>query len=203
MSSTENRIAIVDLAHHSVDYARPSTRTLEAFIGGRGLGAAILHRHDSRSEPLSPDGLLCTGASPGPVYLHVRGEIISIHPARALWGKGAVETTVALQAAHPNARVLAIGPASEAEVPIATVINDKGRASGVRNGVGAVWGSKRLRAARLAGRPRCSGAEGGTGQHRRGALSHARARKHVGNAGAPAQRVRSFGARDRHRASVS
>ena len=42
--------------------------------------------------------------------------------------------------------MLAIGPAGEALVPIATVINDKGRASGVRNGVGAVWGSKGLKA---------------------------------------------------------
>jgi aldehyde:ferredoxin oxidoreductase len=42
-------------------------------------------------------------------------------------------------------RVLAIGPAGEALSPIATVINDKGRASGVRHGVGAVFGSKSLK----------------------------------------------------------
>jgi aldehyde:ferredoxin oxidoreductase len=57
-----------------------------------------------------------------------------------------METTEALQAIHQKARVLAIGPAGEKLVPIATVINDKGRASGVRNGVGAVWGSKALKA---------------------------------------------------------
>ena len=50
-----------------------------------------------------------------------------------------------LQAAHTNAHVLAIGPAGERLSPVATVINDKGRASGVRHGVGSVFGSKRLK----------------------------------------------------------
>ena len=35
---------------------------------------------------------------------------ITIRSARPLWGKGALATTEALQAAHPDARVLAIGP---------------------------------------------------------------------------------------------
>ena len=76
----------------------------------------------------------------------VEGTRVEIRDAGALWGKGAVETVSLLQAAHRDAHVLAIGPSGEAMSPIATVINDKGRASGVRHGVGAVLGSKRVKA---------------------------------------------------------
>src|SRR5262245_42755732 len=92
------------------------------------------------------DGIVIIGRADTPVYLHVQGPSLTIRCARALWGSGAIETTQRLQAMHPKARVLAIGPAGEGQVPIATVINDKGRASGVRNGVGALWGSKALKA---------------------------------------------------------
>src|SRR5215813_2370273 len=192
------RVAIVDLTNRRVDYSGLPESVLRSFIGGRGLGAAILCRHDGPSEPLAPesplcmligpmtgtdfplanrltfvfrspqtrtlawantggyiaaelrngglDGLVLVGRAETPVYLHVKGASITIHCARALWGKGAIAATEALQAMHHEARVLAIGPAGEALVPIATVINDKGRASGVRNGVGGVWGSKGLKA---------------------------------------------------------
>ena len=192
------RLAIVDLTNRQVDYSTVPESVLRSFIGGRGLGAAILCRHAGAVEPLAPenplcmlvgpmtgtdfplsnrlvfvfrspqtrtlawantggyiaaelksgglDGIVLLGRAETPVYLHVHGTSITIHCARSLWGKGAIETTEALQATHQEARVLAIGPAGEALVPIATVINDKGRASGVRNGVGAVWGSKALKA---------------------------------------------------------
>jgi aldehyde:ferredoxin oxidoreductase len=192
------RLAIVDLTKRQVDYSAVPESVLRSFIGGRGLGAAILYRHARSIEPLAPehplcmlvgpmtgtdfplsnrlvfvfrspqtrtlawantggyiaaelktgglDGIVLVGRAETPVYLHVQGTSITIHCARSLWGKGAIETTELLQATHQEARVLAIGPAGEALVPIATVINDKGRASGVRNGVGAVWGSKGLKA---------------------------------------------------------
>jgi aldehyde:ferredoxin oxidoreductase len=182
----------------SVDISEIPDSAFRSFIGGRGLGAAILLRHGGPVDPLAPESPLCMLAGPmtgtdfplanrltfvfrspqtrtvawamtggyiaaelrnggldgivvlgraaAPVYLHVQGATVTIHPARALWGKGALATTEALQAAHPDARVLAIGPAGEGQVPIATVINDKGRASGVRSGVGAVWGAKHLKA---------------------------------------------------------
>lgn len=119
-------------------FRSPQTRTL-AWANTGGYIAAEL-----RNGGL--DGLVLVGRAETPVYLHVKGTSITIRCARALWGKGAIATTEALQAMHHEARVLAIGPAGEALVPIATVINDKGRASGVRNGVGAVWGSKGLKA---------------------------------------------------------
>ena len=119
-------------------FRSPQTRTL-AWANTGGYIAAEL-----KSGGL--DGIVLIGRADTPVYLHVRGTSIAIHCARSQWGKGALETTEVLQATHPDARVLAIGPAGEALLPIATVINDKGRASGVRNGVGAVWGSKGLKA---------------------------------------------------------
>ena len=115
-------------------FRSPQTRTL-AWANTGGYIAAEL-----KSGGL--DGIVLLGRAKTPVYLHVHGTSIAIHCARSLWGKGAIETTELLQATHQKARVLAIGPAGERLVPIATVINDKGRASGVRNGVGAVWGSK-------------------------------------------------------------
>jgi aldehyde:ferredoxin oxidoreductase len=119
-------------------FRSPQTRTL-AWANTGGYIAAELKNGGL-------DGLVLVGRAETPVYLHVKGTSITINCARALWGKGALATTEALQAMHQKARVLAIGPAGEALVPIATVINDKGRASGVRNGVGAVWGSKGLKA---------------------------------------------------------
>ena len=90
------------------------------------------------------DGLVIVGRAPRPVYLSVQGTQIEIHPAESLWGRGAVETVTALQEAY-DGHVLSIGPAGERLSPMATVINDKGRASGVRHGIGAVMGSKHLK----------------------------------------------------------
>jgi aldehyde:ferredoxin oxidoreductase len=91
------------------------------------------------------DGLMVVGQSQRPCYLLVGGGRVEIRDASTLWGKGAIDATGLLQKAHGKVRVLAIGPAGEALSPIATVINDKGRASGVRHGVGAVFGGKGLK----------------------------------------------------------
>src|SRR5262245_50970468 len=91
------------------------------------------------------DGLIVVGRSPRPCYLLVGGGRIEIRDAHTLWGKGAIEATGMLLEEYGKVRVLAIGPAGEALSPIATVINDKGRASGVRHGVGAVLGEKGLK----------------------------------------------------------
>lgn len=71
---------------------------------------------------------------------------ITIAEAEYLRGRGAVETCAAIRAAVGDARVLSIGPAGEGALPIATVVNDMGRTSGVRHGVGAVFGSKNIKA---------------------------------------------------------
>ncbi len=71
---------------------------------------------------------------------------ISFVDVEGLRGRGAVETCAAMRLLAGDARVLAIGPAGEKQLPIATVVNDMGRSSGVRHGAGSVFGSKNLKA---------------------------------------------------------
>ncbi len=92
------------------------------------------------------DGIVIVGRSRSPVYLLVRDGSIEIRDASDLWGLGAIETISLLRRVHGDSRVLAIGPAGENLVRFANVVNDTGRASGVRHGVGCVLGSKRVKA---------------------------------------------------------
>ncbi|MEM0442720.1 MAG: aldehyde ferredoxin oxidoreductase C-terminal domain-containing protein [Candidatus Caldarchaeum sp.] len=71
---------------------------------------------------------------------------ISVVEAPGLAGLGAVETCAVIRGGVGDARVLSIGVAGEKRAPIATIINDMGRSSGVRHGAGAVLGSKNLKA---------------------------------------------------------
>ena len=87
------------------------------------------------------------GKSPRPVALVVTpagGEIV---PADGLWGKSAPETVAALSG---HGGVAAIGPAGENGVLFANVLVDEGNAAG-RGGLGAVMGSKRLKAVAVDG----------------------------------------------------
>ena len=92
------------------------------------------------------DGFIFEGKSDKPVYLYVNDDEIEIREAEHLWGKDVFETTdILLEETVENARVACIGPAGEKEVLFATVMNDKDRAAG-RSGLGAVMGSKNLKA---------------------------------------------------------
>lgn len=92
------------------------------------------------------DGLIFEGKSPKPVYLHIESGVAELKDASDLWGKLVSETTDLLNERHgEKARVLTIGPAGEKLSRIAAIMNDKDRAAG-RSGVGAVMGSKLLKA---------------------------------------------------------
>ena len=92
------------------------------------------------------DAIILTGRSPEPVYLFVNKGRAEIRPANHLWGKTVPETTeTLLKETDPNARVACIGPAGEKLVLFAAIMNEKDRAAG-RGGVGAVMGSKNLKA---------------------------------------------------------
>jgi len=93
------------------------------------------------------DMIIFEGASPKPVYLAIRDGQAELCDAAGLWGKLVGETTDKLLAAFgdPKARVLTIGPAGERKSLLAAVMNDRYRAAG-RSGVGAVMGSKNLKA---------------------------------------------------------
>ncbi|GAA0177073.1 aldehyde ferredoxin oxidoreductase family protein [Clostridium sediminicola] len=92
------------------------------------------------------DGVIFEGKAEKPVYLYVKDSEIEIRSAEHLWGKTVYETTdELLEETDMNAKVACIGPAGEKLVLYATVMNDKHRAAG-RSGLGAVMGSKNLKA---------------------------------------------------------
>jgi aldehyde:ferredoxin oxidoreductase len=92
------------------------------------------------------DAILITGGSPEPVYLLIDRAKAEIRPAEHLWGKPVPQTTETLQKETDlKARVACIGPAGEKRVLFASIMNEKDRAAG-RGGVGAVMGSKNLKA---------------------------------------------------------
>lgn len=93
------------------------------------------------------DGIVVTGAAEKPVYLYVTDEKVEIRDASHLWGKDTYETEALLkeEVGDKRAQVIAIGPAGENLVKFACVINDRGSAAG-RCGMGAVMGSKKLKA---------------------------------------------------------
>ncbi|MCU0844798.1 MAG: aldehyde ferredoxin oxidoreductase family protein [Spirochaetes bacterium] len=91
------------------------------------------------------DGIVITGASPKPVYLSLADGVAKLADASDLWGKDIYETTDVLKAPDKSIKVLAIGPAGENLVKFAAIGNDKAHFIG-RTGLGAVMGSKRLKA---------------------------------------------------------
>ena len=98
------------------------------------------------------DGLIITGKADKPVYLKVTEEGIEIKDAIKIWGKDTHETMRILKdELTPNISVACIGPAGENLVPFASIMNDKDRAAG-RGGVGAVMGSKNLKAITVSGK---------------------------------------------------
>ena len=92
------------------------------------------------------DLLILEGKSPKPVNIFIHDDEVTIRDAGHVWGKTTTETTEALVKEAPDkAKVLCIGPAGEKLSKIAAVMNDINRAAG-RSGVGAVVGSKNLKA---------------------------------------------------------
>ncbi len=92
------------------------------------------------------DGIFFTGISDRPVYLLVADGKAEICEAADLWGKDTYETEDLLKARHgKKAEVACIGPAGEKLSRLAGVITAKGKAA-ARSGLGAVMGSKRLKA---------------------------------------------------------
>ena len=100
------------------------------------------------------DGIFFRGTSEKPVYLYVKNGRAELRDASHLWGKDTTETEAMLLAGHgAGARVAVIGPAGERLSLISGVFNDRGRMA-ARSGLGAVMGSKRLKAVVLDGKLR-------------------------------------------------
>ena len=92
------------------------------------------------------DGVFFTGISEKPVYLLIDDGKTELKDAAHLWGKDTYETEDTLRAEHGSAsRVICIGPAGEKLSRVAAIITHKGDAA-ARAGMGAVMGSKKLKA---------------------------------------------------------
>ncbi|MBI2195358.1 MAG: aldehyde ferredoxin oxidoreductase family protein [Planctomycetes bacterium] len=98
------------------------------------------------------DLLIIEGKARTPVYLWIYDEQVEIRSAEALWGGTVWETEerIRREVGIPGARIASIGPAGERLVRFAAIMNDLHRAAG-RSGVGAVMGSKNLKAIAVRG----------------------------------------------------
>lgn len=97
------------------------------------------------------DALVVTGRAASPVYLLIKKDKVEVRDAEHLWGKSMRETEGRIRSdlRDEAARVAGIGKAGENQVRFATISNE-GRHAG-RGGVGAVMGSKNLKAVVLRG----------------------------------------------------
>jgi len=92
------------------------------------------------------DGVFFTGASEKPVYLFIDNGKAELRDANHLWGKDTYETEEVLKAElGKKTEVVCIGPSGEKLSLISAIITRKGAAAG-RSGLGAVMGSKKLKA---------------------------------------------------------
>jgi len=94
------------------------------------------------------DGIVLLGKAPTPCYVRIEDAKVSIADAGDLWGLDTYRTVDALKKKHAGKRaahVITIGPAGEKMVKYAAVCNDKAHYFG-RTGMGAVMGSKNLKA---------------------------------------------------------
>ncbi len=98
------------------------------------------------------DMIIFEGRAATPVYLHLENDTATLHDASDLWGKTTWETEPALRRKHQDSqlKISSIGRAGENGVLYAAIINDLHRAAG-RSGVGAVMGSKNLKAIAVRG----------------------------------------------------
>lgn len=99
------------------------------------------------------DGIIVTGRAERPVWLSIIEGKAELHDGAQLWGLDSYATQEQVRQAlgQPAARVACIGPAGENLVKMAAVMNDHGRAAG-RTGMGAVMGSKNLKAVAVYGK---------------------------------------------------
>jgi len=97
------------------------------------------------------DLVIIEGKASHPVYITIYNNQVAIKDASKIWGKTSDEVENYLHSTfHRDAKIASIGPAGEKQVLFAAIMNDKHRAAG-RSGVGAVMGSKNLKAIAVRG----------------------------------------------------
>lgn len=100
------------------------------------------------------DGLWITGRSPEPVYLWICDDKVEIRSAKSMVGLDTYQTQTAVKEDLADdgvgASIAVIGPAGEMGIPFALILTDHGRVAG-RTGMGALMGSKNLKAIAVRG----------------------------------------------------
>jgi len=98
------------------------------------------------------DVMVITGRAMKPVYLWINNDQVEIRPADHLWGVADTYQTQSSirEETDLRAKVACIGKAGENQVPYALILSDHGRVAG-RTGMGAVMGSKNLKAVAVRG----------------------------------------------------
>ncbi len=98
------------------------------------------------------DMVILEGKSEKPVYLTIMDDKVELHDASEIWGTTVWHTDDWIKTKHqdPMMHIAAIGVAGEKEVLYSAIVNDLHRAAG-RSGVGAVMGSKNLKAIAVRG----------------------------------------------------
>jgi aldehyde:ferredoxin oxidoreductase len=98
------------------------------------------------------DGVFITGRAPHPVVIQISDDLVEIKPASHLWGQDTYKVQDLIKSEFNDAgpRVLAIGSAGESLIPFSLMLCDHGRVAG-RTGMGAVMGSKNLKAIAVKG----------------------------------------------------
>ncbi|MDI9644492.1 MAG: aldehyde ferredoxin oxidoreductase N-terminal domain-containing protein, partial [Candidatus Verstraetearchaeota archaeon] len=129
----------------SVSTKSPATGTVFDANSGGHFGAEL--------KRAGYDGIIFEGRSERPVYLSILDGVVRLNDASALWGLDTFQTEDRLKqiVGDQFARVACIGPAGERLVKIAAIMNEKHRTA-ARGGVGAVMGSKNLKAIVVRGR---------------------------------------------------
>lgn len=90
--------------------------------------------------------IVLEGRAKEPTYLWINNDSVEFRSATDIWGQEVSPSTdYLLDETDSKAQVACIGPAGEKQVKLAAIMNDKHRAAG-RGGVGAVMGSKQLKA---------------------------------------------------------
>lgn len=97
------------------------------------------------------DMVVIEGKSKEPVYIYIEDGNVEIRDAKSIWGKTTHEASDQIhEETDIDSKIACIGPGGEKLVRFACIINDKHRAAG-RSGVGAVMGSKNLKAVAVRG----------------------------------------------------
>ena len=130
-------------SHWNVVTKGPLTGTIAASSSGGMFGAMLKYA--------GYDALVVEGKAEKPIYIWIKDDNVEIRDAAQLWGKPTPETTEMIRAlTDEEASVSCIGPAGENLTLLANIMNECNRAAG-RSGVGAVMGSKNLKAVAVRG----------------------------------------------------